>query len=75
MRPKECAVKTGASNPRCKREKPGGMLLGHPPYLTAKALWDNSMTEKRGVGEHARLAAPQDLRDMAKAGLLEPQFQ
>ena len=31
------------------------------------------MAEKRGVGEHARLAAPQDPRDMAKAGLLEPQ--
>jgi len=31
------------------------------------------MVEKRGVGEHARPAALQDLRDMAKAGLLEPQ--
>jgi hypothetical protein len=68
-----CAVKTDASNSRCKREKPGGMLLGRPPDRMAKALRDNSMAEKRGVSEHARLAALQDLRDMAKAGLLEPQ--
>jgi hypothetical protein len=39
----------------------------------AKVSGDNSMVEKRGVGEHARPAALQDLRDMAKAGLLEPQ--
>ena len=49
------------------------MLLGHPSYPMAKASRDNSMAEKRGVGEHARLTAPQDLHDMAKAGLLEPQ--
>ena len=49
------------------------MLLGHPSDPMAKVSGDNSMAEKRGVGEHARPAAPQDLRDMAKAGLLEPQ--
>jgi hypothetical protein len=49
------------------------MLLGHPPHRMAKALWDNSMAEKRCVSEHARPAAPRDLHDMAKAGLLEPQ--
>ena len=49
------------------------MLLGHPSDPMAKASGDNSMAEKRGVGEHVRPAAPQDLRDMAKAGLLEPQ--
>jgi hypothetical protein len=49
------------------------MLLGHPSDPMAKVSGDNSMAEKRGVGEHVRPAAPQDLRDMAKAGLLEPQ--
>jgi hypothetical protein len=44
-----------------------------PSYPMAKVSEDNSMAEKRGVGEHARPAALQDLRDMAKAGLLEPQ--
>ena len=72
MRPKECAVKTVDSNSRSKREELGGTLLGHPPYPMAKASGDNSMVEKRGVGEHARLTALQDLHDMAKAGLLEP---
>jgi hypothetical protein len=45
------------------------MLLGHPSDPMAKVSGDNSMAEKRGVGEHVR--PPQDLRDMA--GLLEPQ--
>ena len=49
------------------------MLPGHPSDPMAKVSGDNSMAEKRGVGEHARPAAPQDLRDMAKAGLLEAQ--
>jgi hypothetical protein len=44
-----------------------------PSDPMAKVSGDNSMAEKRGVGEHARPAALQDLRDMAKAGLLEPQ--
>jgi hypothetical protein len=70
---KGCAVKTGASNSRCKREKPGGMLLGRPPYWMAKALRDKSMVVKRGLGEHARPDALQGPRDMVKAGLLEPQ--
>src|SRR4051795_10946931 len=34
---------------------------------------DQSMTVKRGSGEHARPDAPQGPRDMVKAGLLEPQ--
>jgi len=49
------------------------MLLGHPSYPMAKASRDNSMAEKRGVGEHVKLTALQDLHDMAKDGLLEPQ--
>jgi hypothetical protein len=66
MRPKESAVKTGASIFGCKREMPGRILLGRPPYGMAKALGDNSMAKKRGVGEPTR-AALQDLRDLAKA--------
>ena len=49
------------------------MFVGHRSDLTAKALWDKSMIEKRGMGEHARPIALQGPRDMVKAGLLEPQ--
>jgi hypothetical protein len=49
------------------------MFLGHRVYLKAKAGGDNSMPEKREPLEDAYGAVPQDPRDMAKAGLPEPQ--
>jgi hypothetical protein len=74
MRSKRCAVKTTRLNPRPRREKSGETLLGHRPYPNAKADGDQSMAEKQGTGELAKPAALQGPRDMAKAGLPEPQI-
>ena len=74
MRPKECAVQNGKSNTRFRRGKPGEVLPGQPSYRRAKAIRDQSMMVKRGLGEHARPNAPQGPRDMVKAELLEPQL-
>jgi hypothetical protein len=49
------------------------MLLGHPTYLMAKAGGDNSMSEKAGCSEAAKLHARRGPDGMVKAELLEPQ--
>ena len=60
-------------NPWRSQEEPGGMLLGHPIDLMAKAGGDKSMSEKRGTLEDAEGAVPQDPRDRAKTALSESQ--
>ena len=45
---RDCAPRNAVLNPRRSREKFGGILLGHPSYLKAKAGGDQSMAEKRG---------------------------
>ena len=49
--------------------------MGQPTYLKAKAEREKSMSVKRLQSESVVRLAPQDPRDMVKAGLLEPQFQ
>jgi hypothetical protein len=68
---KGCAVQNGELNPCRRQEKLEEKLLGHQPYRMVKALWDKSMVEKRGAGEHAR--PMQGPRDRVKAELLELQ--
>jgi hypothetical protein len=67
-------VKTTRLNSRPRREKSGETLLGHRPYPKTKVDGDQSMTEKQSTGELARPVALRGPRDMAKAGLLEPQI-
>ncbi len=45
--------------------------MGHLVYLEAKAKGDNSILGKRGLPKDVKGNAPQDPRDMAKAGLPE----
>jgi hypothetical protein len=66
-------VKTTRLNPRPRREQSGEILLGHRSYPKTKVYGDQSMTEKQRTDELARPVALQGPRDMAKAGLLEPQ--
>ena len=49
------------------------MFLGHLTYLDAKARGDKSMPGKRWSSGGVQGGVPRGPRDMAKAGLLEPQ--
>jgi hypothetical protein len=49
--PGNCAPRNAVLNPRQSREKFGGILLGHPTYLKAKAGGENSLSEKQGALE------------------------
>ena len=60
-------------NPWLSQEEPGGLLLGHPIDLKAKAGGERSMSEKRGTLEDAEGVVLQDPRDRAKAELPESQ--
>ena len=56
--------------------QPGGTwgdVSGSTAYLDAKARGDNSMPVKQRLAKGVRGGAPQDPRDMAKAGLLAAQ--
>jgi hypothetical protein len=61
------APRNAVLNPPHNGEKFGGTLLGHPPYLNAKAGGDKSMAEKRGTPEGAYGVVLQDPRDTVKA--------
>jgi hypothetical protein len=58
-------------NTRWNREKFGGILLGHPTNLKAKARGENSLLEKRETFEGIYDVVLQDPRDMVKAELPE----
>ena len=49
-------------------------LLGHRPYLKAKAGGENSMWGKAGCSEAAKRYARQGPDGTVKAALLEPQI-
>ncbi|WP_345035163.1 transposase [Streptomyces sannanensis] len=68
-----CAPCGASLYSRLTREELGGMFLGRLIYLEAKAEGDNSMSGKRWPSGGIQGGAPQDPRDMAKAGLLEAQ--
>lgn len=71
---RDCAPRNAVLNTPCNGEKFGGILLGHPPYLNAKAGGDKSMAEKRGTLEGAYNVVLQDPCDKVKAILPEPQL-
>ena len=48
--------------------------MGQPTHLEAKAEGENSMSVKRLQPQSVVGLVPQDLRDMVKATLPEPQF-
>jgi len=60
-------------NPWHNQEEFGGILLGHPMYLKAKAGGDKSLWEKQGTREGGYRVAVQDPYERVKAGLPEPQ--
>ena len=69
-----CAPSHPVVDPPCSGEKLGGIrLLGHPPYLVAKANGDRSMVGKRARPEDAYGRGSRGPRDTVKGRLPEPQ--
>ena len=68
-----CAPRDAVLNPRHSQEKLGGMFLGHPVYLKAKAGGEKSMPEKQEMLGGTEDMVLQDPRDRAKARLPESQ--
>jgi hypothetical protein len=67
------APRGALSYPRFSREELGGRFLGLMAYLDPKGEGDNSMPGKQRLCPGVRNRALRDSRNMAKAGLPEPQ--